>query len=96
MAACSKLSKGERWATPKEKLDADHAPILEVDEGLGVHALLIDPGGFTLRIELRRTEFGLHVVPRETETTIRVPQRIRPSDELLEAARRLGFEVELH
>ncbi|GEJ59106.1 DNA polymerase III subunit alpha [Anaeromyxobacter diazotrophicus] len=36
------------------------------------------------------------VVPRETETTIRVPQRIRPSDELLEAARRLGFEVELH
>jgi DNA polymerase-3 subunit alpha len=35
------------------------------------------------------------VVPRETETTIRVPLRIRPSDELLEAARRLGFEVEL-
>jgi DNA polymerase-3 subunit alpha len=35
------------------------------------------------------------VIPEETETTIAVPQKIQPADELLEAARRLGFEVEL-
>jgi DNA polymerase-3 subunit alpha len=35
------------------------------------------------------------VIPTETETTVRVPLRVAPSDELLEAARRLGFEVEL-
>jgi hypothetical protein len=66
-AVCPKLSKGERWATPKEKLDANHAPILEVDEGLRVHAVLINPGAFTLCVELRRAEFGLHVITRETE-----------------------------
>jgi DNA polymerase III subunit alpha len=36
------------------------------------------------------------VVPEQTETTVRVPLRITPSDDLLESARRLGFEVELH
>jgi DNA polymerase III subunit alpha len=36
------------------------------------------------------------VVPEETETTVRVPLRVTPTDELLEAVRRLGFEVELH
>ncbi len=35
------------------------------------------------------------VVPEESETTISVPTRVQPSDDLLEAARRLGFEVEL-
>jgi len=35
------------------------------------------------------------VIPQETETTIAVPQKVQPADELLEAARRLGFEVEL-
>jgi DNA polymerase III subunit alpha len=35
------------------------------------------------------------VIPEQTETTIAVPQKIQPADELLEAARRLGFEVEL-
>jgi DNA polymerase-3 subunit alpha len=35
------------------------------------------------------------VVPEESETTISVPVRVQPSDDLLEAARRLGFEVEL-
>jgi DNA polymerase-3 subunit alpha len=36
------------------------------------------------------------VIPRESETTVRVPQKVAPSDELIESARRLGFEVELH
>jgi DNA polymerase-3 subunit alpha len=35
------------------------------------------------------------VLPEESETTLRVPLRVAPTDELLEAARRLGFEVEL-
>jgi DNA polymerase-3 subunit alpha len=35
------------------------------------------------------------VVPGESESVLRVPHKVAPSDELLEAARRLGFEVEL-
>jgi DNA polymerase-3 subunit alpha len=35
------------------------------------------------------------VIPEETETTIAVPQKVQPTDELIESARRLGFEVEL-
>ncbi len=35
------------------------------------------------------------VIPQQSETTLRIPSRITPADELLEAARRLGFEVEL-
>ncbi len=35
------------------------------------------------------------VIPEESETTISVPVKVQPADELLEAARRLGFEVEL-
>ncbi|HUL58207.1 MAG TPA: DNA polymerase III subunit alpha [Anaeromyxobacteraceae bacterium] len=35
------------------------------------------------------------VIPAQTETTIAVPSRVQPADELLDAARRLGFEVEL-
>jgi DNA polymerase-3 subunit alpha len=35
------------------------------------------------------------VIPEQTETTISVPLRVQPADELLESARRLGFEVEL-
>ena len=35
------------------------------------------------------------VLPEESETTLRVPLKVAPTDELLEAARRLGFEVEL-
>ncbi|BDG02149.1 DNA polymerase III subunit alpha [Anaeromyxobacter oryzae] len=35
------------------------------------------------------------VIPEESETTIAVPVKVQPADELLEAARRLGFEVEL-
>jgi DNA polymerase-3 subunit alpha len=36
------------------------------------------------------------VIPGESETTVRVGTRVSPSDELIEAARRIGFEVELH
>jgi DNA polymerase III subunit alpha len=35
------------------------------------------------------------VIPEQTETTIAVPVKVQPADEFLEAARRLGFEVEL-
>jgi DNA polymerase-3 subunit alpha len=35
------------------------------------------------------------VIPQESETTITLPSKVQPSDELIEAARRAGFEVEL-
>jgi DNA polymerase-3 subunit alpha len=35
------------------------------------------------------------VIPEETETRLKIPQKVVPSDELIEAARRLGFELEL-
>jgi DNA polymerase-3 subunit alpha len=35
------------------------------------------------------------VIPRESETTVRIPHKVKPSDDLIESARRLGFEVEL-
>jgi DNA polymerase III subunit alpha len=35
------------------------------------------------------------VIPEQTETTIAVSLKVAPADELIEAARRLGFEVEL-
>jgi DNA polymerase-3 subunit alpha len=35
------------------------------------------------------------VIPAETETVVRIPLKVTPADELLDAARRLGFEVEL-
>jgi DNA polymerase-3 subunit alpha len=35
------------------------------------------------------------VIPERTETRLKVPQKVVPSDDLLEAARGLGFEVEL-
>jgi DNA polymerase-3 subunit alpha len=35
------------------------------------------------------------VIPGETETTVRVGARTSPTDDLIESARRLGFEVEL-
>jgi DNA polymerase-3 subunit alpha len=36
------------------------------------------------------------VIPRESETTLRVPDKVVPTDDLIESARRLGFDVELH
>jgi DNA polymerase-3 subunit alpha len=35
------------------------------------------------------------VIPGESETTITVPHKVAPADDLLEAARRAGFEPEL-
>ncbi|MGC3996614.1 MAG: DNA polymerase III subunit alpha [Anaeromyxobacter sp.] len=35
------------------------------------------------------------VIPEASETTLSVPLKVQPTDELLESARRLGFEVEL-
>jgi DNA polymerase-3 subunit alpha len=35
------------------------------------------------------------VIPERTETRLKLRERVVPSDELIEAARRLGFEVEL-
>jgi DNA polymerase-3 subunit alpha len=35
------------------------------------------------------------VIPTETETFVRLPLKVVPADEFLDAARRLGFEVEL-
>jgi DNA polymerase-3 subunit alpha len=35
------------------------------------------------------------VIPEQSETTLAVPLKVQPTDELLESARRLGFEVEL-
>jgi DNA polymerase-3 subunit alpha len=35
------------------------------------------------------------VIPERSETKLRVKEKVAPSDEFLEAARRLGFEVEL-
>jgi len=36
------------------------------------------------------------VIPAQSETTVGVAAKAQPADELIEAARRLGFEVELH
>ncbi len=35
------------------------------------------------------------VIPERSETTLKVKEKVAPSDEFIEAARRLGFEVEL-
>jgi DNA polymerase-3 subunit alpha len=35
------------------------------------------------------------VIPERSETRLKVKERVAPSDEFIEAARRLGFEVEL-
>ncbi len=68
------------------RMDADR---LDAAAATAVKALLVRyPGGCPLTVRA--------VIPGETETTISVPQKVAPSDELIEAARRIGFEVELH
>ena len=58
------------------------------ERAAAVKALLArHPGGCALSVRA--------VIPLETETTITVPQKVAPADELIESARRLGFEVEL-
>jgi len=36
------------------------------------------------------------VIPAQSETKLAVPMKVQPTDDLIESARRLGFEVELH
>ncbi len=64
------------------------AEALTAERATGLRALLARHGG-SCAVTVRA------VSPEESETTLRVPQRVTPSDDLLEAARRLGFEVEL-
>ena len=67
------------------RIDADR---LSTERATDLKTLLArHPGG--TRVTVRA------VIPEETETTLSVPAKVQPADELLEAARRLGFEVEL-
>jgi DNA polymerase III subunit alpha len=67
------------------RIDVDQ---LVADRVAGLKGLLAKfPGGCAVSVRA--------VIPEQSETTIAVPIKVAPSDELLEAARRLGFEVEL-
>jgi DNA polymerase-3 subunit alpha len=67
------------------RIDADR---LTADRAGSLRSLLgRHPGSIAVSIRA--------VIPEQTETTISVPLRIQPADELIESARRLGFEVEL-
>jgi DNA polymerase-3 subunit alpha len=67
------------------RIDADG---LTADRATSLKGLLErHPGGCAVTVRA--------VIPRESETTLRVPTRVAPSDDFIESARRLGFEVEL-
>jgi DNA polymerase-3 subunit alpha len=67
------------------RIDADR---LTAERAGGLKALLgKHPGATAVTVRA--------VIPEQTETTIAVPHKVQPGDDLLEAARRLGFEVEL-
>jgi DNA polymerase III subunit alpha len=67
------------------RIDADR---LTGERAGGLRALLgRHPGNTAVTVRA--------VIPEETETTIAVPLKVQPADELIESARRLGFEVEL-
>jgi DNA polymerase-3 subunit alpha len=67
------------------RIDAD---ALSAERAAGLKALVARfPGGCAATVRA--------VIPRESETTIALPAKVQPADDLLEAARRLGFEVEL-
>jgi DNA polymerase-3 subunit alpha len=67
------------------RIDADR---LDAEKASAVKGLVSKhPGGCAISVRA--------VIPGETETTISVAQKVAPSDELIEAARRIGFEVEL-
>jgi DNA polymerase-3 subunit alpha len=81
------LSRVRRQKTSEVilRIDADR---LAPDKATAVKALVQrHPGACALSVRA--------VIPMESETTISVTQRVVPNDELIEAARRLGFEVEL-
>jgi DNA polymerase-3 subunit alpha len=67
------------------RIDADR---LTSERATGLKALLARHAG-ACAVTLRA------VIPEQSETTIAVPLRVHPADELIESARRLGFEVEL-
>ncbi|HEU4386095.1 MAG TPA: DNA polymerase III subunit alpha [Anaeromyxobacteraceae bacterium] len=77
--------RGQKTTQVALRIDAD---ALTYDRSTQLKALL---GRFpgTTPVTVRA------VIPEQTETTLRLPTRVAPADELLEAARRLGFEVEL-
>jgi DNA polymerase-3 subunit alpha len=67
------------------RIDADR---LTPDRAGSLKSLLgRHPGGCAVTVRA--------VIPEQSETTISVPLKIQPADELIESARRLGFEVEL-
>jgi len=67
------------------RIDADR---LDGERAAAVKALVgRHPGHCALSVHA--------VIPLETETAIAVPHKVAPADELIESARRLGFEVEL-
>jgi DNA polymerase-3 subunit alpha len=67
------------------RIDADR---LASDKARDLRALLArHPGACAVTVRA--------VIPAETETVVRIPLKVTPADELLDAARRLGFEVEL-
>ncbi|HEY7725804.1 MAG TPA: DNA polymerase III subunit alpha [Anaeromyxobacteraceae bacterium] len=67
------------------RIDADR---LAADRSEALKALLgRHPGACAVTVRA--------VIPGESETTVRLRARVAPGDELIEAARRLGFEVEL-
>jgi DNA polymerase III subunit alpha len=67
------------------RIDADR---LDAERAAAVKALLArHPGPCAVTVRA--------VIPLQSETTIAVPQRVATSDEVIETARRLGFEVEL-
>jgi DNA polymerase-3 subunit alpha len=67
------------------RIDAD---ALTAERATALKALVARfPGGCAATVRA--------VIPRESETTIALPTKVQTSDDLIEAARRLGFEVEL-
>jgi DNA polymerase-3 subunit alpha len=82
------LSEVRRQKTSELALRID-ADLLEADRARALRALLgRHPGACAVTLRA--------VIPSESETTVRIPLRVTPADELLDSARRLGFEVELH
>ncbi len=67
------------------RIDAD---ALTAERATGLRALIARHPGKTA-VTVRA------VIPEQTETTIAVPAKVQPVDELIDSARRLGFEVEL-
>ncbi len=81
------LSDVRREKTSEVTLRVD-SDALTSDKATELKALLgRHPGSCTVTLRA--------VIPTETETFVRLPLKVVPADEFLDAARRLGFEVEL-